>query len=98
MLPCSLLDDNGLNLYTCKPAPIKCCAANLAFTIVCVHGNKTLSESETGTRAWGITVIGLFILFFERMCTLRLLIWIAMECFKWDLICYLIRNGKIVVT
>ena len=25
MLPCSCLDDNGLNLWTCKPAPIKCC-------------------------------------------------------------------------
>jgi len=25
MLPCSSLDDNGLNLWTCKPVPIKCC-------------------------------------------------------------------------
>jgi hypothetical protein len=25
MLPCSHLNDNGLNLWTCKPAPIKCC-------------------------------------------------------------------------
>jgi hypothetical protein len=25
MLPCSHPDDNGLNLWTCKPAPIKCC-------------------------------------------------------------------------
>jgi hypothetical protein len=25
ILPCSHLDDNGLNLWTCKPAPIKCC-------------------------------------------------------------------------
>ena len=24
ILPCSHLDDNGLNLWTCKPAPIKC--------------------------------------------------------------------------
>jgi hypothetical protein len=24
MRPCSCLDDNGLNLWTCKPAPIKC--------------------------------------------------------------------------
>jgi len=24
-LPCSCLDDNGPNLWTCKPAPIKCC-------------------------------------------------------------------------
>jgi hypothetical protein len=25
MLPWFHLDDNGLNLWTCKPAPIKCC-------------------------------------------------------------------------
>ena len=25
MLPCYCLHDNGLNLWTCKPAPIKCC-------------------------------------------------------------------------
>jgi hypothetical protein len=25
MLPCSCLDDNGINHWTCKPAPIKCC-------------------------------------------------------------------------
>ena len=27
-LPCSHLDDNGLNLWTYKPAPIKCCPYN----------------------------------------------------------------------
>jgi hypothetical protein len=26
ILPCSHLDDNGLNLWTCKPALIKCCS------------------------------------------------------------------------
>jgi hypothetical protein len=26
MLPCSHLDDNGLTLWTCKPAPIQCCS------------------------------------------------------------------------
>jgi hypothetical protein len=26
MLPCFYLDNNGLNLWTCKPAPIKCCS------------------------------------------------------------------------
>jgi hypothetical protein len=25
ILPCSHLDDNRLNLWTCKPAPMKCC-------------------------------------------------------------------------
>jgi hypothetical protein len=25
MLPCSHLDDNALNLWTCKPVPTKCC-------------------------------------------------------------------------
>jgi hypothetical protein len=28
MTPCSFLDDNGLNLWTCKPAPIKSCPIN----------------------------------------------------------------------
>ena len=26
VLPCSCLDDNGLQLWTCKPAPVKCCS------------------------------------------------------------------------
>jgi hypothetical protein len=42
ILPCSYLDDNGLNLWTCKPSPIKCFFIRLALVIVSVHSTKTL--------------------------------------------------------
>ena len=32
MLPCSCLGDNGLNLWTCKPATIKCCSYSSCFS------------------------------------------------------------------
>jgi hypothetical protein len=40
------LDDNGLNLWTCKPAPIKCCFfIRLALVMVSVHSSKTLTKT-----------------------------------------------------
>jgi hypothetical protein len=48
ILPCSHLDDNGLNLWTCKPAPIKCCFfIRLALVMVSVHSSKTLTKTST---------------------------------------------------
>jgi hypothetical protein len=34
--------------------------------MVSVHSSKTLSKSEVVTRAWGIAVIGLTMLLFEK--------------------------------
>ena len=34
LLPCSCLDDNGLNLWNCKPTPIKCCPCFLLFLLL----------------------------------------------------------------
>jgi hypothetical protein len=46
MLPRSHLDDNGLNLWTCKAAPIKCCLfIRLALVMVSVHSSKTLTKT-----------------------------------------------------
>ena len=35
--------------------------------MVSVHSSKTLTKTEVGTRDWGIAVIGLTMLLFERM-------------------------------
>ena len=35
--------------------------------MVSVHRSKTLTKTEFGTRDWGIAVIGLTMLLFERM-------------------------------
>ena len=39
----------------------------LALVMVSVHSSKTLTKTEVGTRDWGIAVIGLTMLLFERM-------------------------------
>jgi len=35
--------------------------------MVSVHSSKTLTKTKVGTRDWGIAVIGLTMLLFERM-------------------------------
>ena len=57
----------------------------LALVMVSVHSSKTLTKTEVGTRHWGIAVIGLTMLLFERMWILGLWIWNSVECFKWGL-------------
>jgi hypothetical protein len=39
----------------------------LALVMVSVHSSKILANTEVGTRDWGIAVIGLTTLLFERM-------------------------------
>jgi hypothetical protein len=60
--------------------------------MVSVHSSKTLTKTEVGTRDWGIAVIGLTMLLFERMWVLGLWIWKAVECFKWALMGHPSRN------
>jgi hypothetical protein len=59
MLPCSHLDVNGLNLWTCKLAAIKCCIfIRLALVMVSVHSSKTLTKAtgfRLGIWAWEFT-------------------------------------------
>ena len=43
MLPHPRLDDNGMNLWTCKPVPIKCWLLHLVM--VSVHSNGTLTKT-----------------------------------------------------
>ena len=54
--------------------------------MVSVHSSKTLTKTEIDTREWGIAVIGLTMLLFERMWIWGLWIWKVVECFKWGLI------------
>jgi hypothetical protein len=65
---------------------------------VSVHSNKNLTKTEVGTRDWGIAMIGLTMLLFERIWIWGLWIWKAVECFKWGLMCYPSRNMKDFVT
>jgi hypothetical protein len=44
----------------------------LALVMVSVHSSKTLTKTEVGTRDWGIAVVGLNMLLFERMWILGL--------------------------
>jgi hypothetical protein len=44
-LPCSCLGDNGLNLWTCKPALVKCCPSKSASVMVSLHSSKTLTTT-----------------------------------------------------
>jgi hypothetical protein len=44
MLPCSHLKDTGVNLWTCKPAPIKCCPYKSCLVMMSVHSSKTLRQ------------------------------------------------------
>jgi hypothetical protein len=64
----------------------------LALVMVSVHSSKTLTKTETGTRDWGIPVIGLTMLLFERIWILGRWIWKAVECFKWGLMGHHSRN------
>jgi hypothetical protein len=57
-----------------------------------VHSSKTLTKTEVGTRDWGISVIGLNMLLFERMWIWELWILKAVECFKWGLMGHPRRN------
>jgi hypothetical protein len=50
--------------------------------MVSVHSYKTLTKTEIGTSYWGIAVMGLTMLLFERIWILGFWIWNAVECFK----------------
>jgi hypothetical protein len=70
----------------------------LALDMESVYSSKTLTNTEVGTRDWGIAVIGLTMLLFERMWILGLCIWKAVECFKWSLMGHPTRNMEDFVT
>jgi hypothetical protein len=50
--------------------------------MVSVHSSKTLTKTEIDNKDWGIAVIGLTMLLFEKMWIFGLWIWKAVECFK----------------
>jgi len=50
MLPCSHLDDNGLNLWSSKPAPIKCCSYKNTVVTVSVHSSKTITNTYSNRK------------------------------------------------
>jgi hypothetical protein len=62
--------------------------------MVSVHSSKILTNTEVGTRNWGIAVIGLTMLLFKRLWILELWIWKAVECFKWGLMSHPSKNMK----
>jgi hypothetical protein len=46
-LPCSQLDNNRLNLWTCKQSPTECCPfLRVALVMVSVHSSKTLTKTS----------------------------------------------------
>ena len=53
MLPCSHLD-NGLNLWTCKPAPIKTCPIRVALVMMSVPSSKTLTKTYIQNKPDGL--------------------------------------------
>jgi hypothetical protein len=59
-------------------------------------GIETLTKTNW-YQEWGIAVIDLTMLLFERMWILGLWIWKAVECFKWGLIGYPSRNMEYFV-
>jgi hypothetical protein len=46
MLSYSHLDDNGLNLWTCKPAPVKCCPYKSGLGHVSVHISNAITKTQ----------------------------------------------------
>ena len=46
MLPCPYHDDNRLDLWTCKPAPINVVLIRVALVMVSVHSSKTLTKIQ----------------------------------------------------
>ena len=49
MLPCSCLGSNGLNFWTCKPAPVKCCYKSCLGPGMVAHVfNPSTREAEAG--------------------------------------------------
>jgi hypothetical protein len=46
MLPCSCLDDNGLNLWTCKQPQLNVVLIRVALVIASVCSSKTLTKTE----------------------------------------------------
>ena len=65
----------------------------LALVMVSVHSSKTvtLTNIEVGTREWGVAMIALTMLLFERMWIFGLWIWNSVECFKWGLMGHLVE-------
>jgi hypothetical protein len=63
MLPCFHLDDNRLNLCTCK-LQLNVVLIRVALVIVSVHSSKILTKTEVGTKDWDIAVTGLTMLLF----------------------------------
>ncbi|KAL6043466.1 hypothetical protein STEG23_020950, partial [Scotinomys teguina] len=57
----------------------------VAMVMVSLHNNRTMTKTEVGTGDWGIAVIGLTVLLFGGIWTLRVWIRKAAEFFKWDL-------------
>ena len=79
MLPCSCRDD-GLNLRTCKPAPINTALYKSCLIMMSVHSSKTLRQRLVPGNVVLIATIGLSMFLFGGMW-----IWKAVECFKWGL-------------
>ena len=65
--------------------------------MVSFHSSKTLTKTEVGTRDWGIALIGLTMLLFERMWIFGLWIWNTVDCFKWGLMDHPSRNMEDLV-
>ena len=53
----------------------------VALVMVSVHSSKTLIKTKVGTRDWGIAVISLTMLLFEKNMDFGLWIGNSVECF-----------------
>ena len=88
-LTCSHFDDDGWNLWSCKPDLIKCC-----FDKSClVHGFYSQQQKLKIQSCYqGIVVLCLTMLLLGRVWNLGLWIWKITEYFQWSLIGYPSRN------
>ena len=90
----SCYNGNKLNIWNCKPGPIKYLPLNISLVTICLLSNGN-SKTEVSTTDLSITMIGLAMFLFGAMWNFRL--WIC-TCIKLNLIGHARRNVEHIGT